>query len=259
MILAIDVGNTNIVIGCMNEKEIFFIERISTNRTKTELEYAVDIRTVLDIYKIRPDAIDGCIISSVVPPITNTLKLAVEKCCGHSPLILGPGLKTGLNIKLDNPTEMGADRVADAVAAMNEYPLPVVIVDMGTATTISVIDKNRQFIGGMIMPGIRVSLDALASRASQLNGVSIEEPKRIIGKNTIDCMKSGLIYGNASAIDGLLERIEEELGEPISIVATGGLCQRVIPHCKHDITIDGNLLLKGLRIIYNKNKNTEEK
>lgn len=254
MILAIDVGNTNIVIGCMDDKEVFFIERISTNRTKTELEYAVDIRTVLQLYHINREEIDGSIISSVVPPITNTLKLAVEKVIHKEPIILGPGLKTGLNIKLDNPSEMGADRVADAVAAMNEYPVPVVIVDMGTATTISVIDNQYRFIGGMIMPGIRVALDALASRASQLNGVSIEEPKKFIGKNTIDCMKSGLIYGNASAIDGILDRIEEELGEEISVVATGGLCSKIIPHCKRKITIDGNLLLKGMRIIYNKNK-----
>ncbi len=254
MILAIDIGNTNIVIGCMDDKEVFFIERISTNRTKTELEYAVDIRTVLQLYHINREEIEGSIISSVVPPITNTLKLAVEKVIHKSPMILGPGLKTGLNIKLDNPSEMGADRVADAVAAMNEYPVPVVIVDMGTATTISVIDNKKQFIGGIIMPGIRVSLDALASRASQLNGVSIEEPKRFIGKNTIDCMKSGLIYGNASAIDGILDKIEQELGEPISVVATGGLCSKIIPHCKRNITMDGNLLLKGMRIIYNKNK-----
>ena len=160
----------------------------------------------------------------------------------------------GLNILLDNPGEMGADRVADAVAALAQYPVPLVIIDMGTATTISVVDDKKHYIGGMIMPGVQISLDALTSRASQLSGISIEEPKKIIGKNTVDCMKSGILYGNAAALDGIIDRIEEELGQKVTVIATGGMSRKIIPHCKRKMILDGDLLLKGLQIIYDKNK-----
>lgn len=254
MILAIDIGNTNIVVGGIDSEETRFIERLSTNRTKTELEYAIDLKNVLDIYHINRTDIDGAIISSVVPQITEVARLAVEKICKKTPLILGPGIKTGLNIALDNPAEMGADRVADAVAAINNYPVPLVIVDMGTATTISVIDENKRFIGGVIMPGVRVSLDALTSRASQLSGISIEEPRNMIGRNTLECMKSGILYGSASAVDGIVDRIETELGEKVTVIATGGMSRRIVPHCRREIIQDENLLLKGLEIIYEKNR-----
>ena len=250
MILAIDIGNTNIVVGCIEEEKIYFIERISTNHTKTELEYAIDLKTILDIHHIKRSAI----ISSVVPQITNAAKLAVEKILKKEPMVLGPGVKTGLNIVLDNPGEMGADRVADAVAALAQYPVPLVIVDMGTATTISVLDDKKRYIGGMILPGVRISLDALTSRASQLSGISIEEPKRLIGRNTVDCMKSGILYGNAAAVDGIVDRIEEELGQKVTVIATGGMSKKIIPHCKREMIWDGDLLLKGLQIIYDKNK-----
>ena len=248
MILAIDIGNTNIVVGCIEEEKIYFIERISTNHTKTELEYAIDLKTILDIHHIKRSEIEGAIISSVVPQITNAAKLAVEKILKKEPMVLGPGVKTGLNIVLDNPGEMGADRVADAV------PVPLVIVDMGTATTISVLDDKKRYIGGMILPGVRISLDALTSRASQLSGISIEEPKRLIGRNTVDCMKSGILYGNAAAVDGIVDRIEEELGQKVTVIATGGMSKKIIPHCKREMIWDGDLLLKGLQIIYDKNK-----
>lgn len=254
MILAIDVGNTNIVVGCIDKEKTYFIERLSTVRTKTELEYAVDFKTVLELYHIKATDIEGCIISSVVPQITNIAKLAAEKIIKKEVMVLGPGVKTGLNIMLDNPGEMGADRVADAVAALAQYPVPLVIVDMGTATTVSVVDEKKRYIGGMILPGVRVSLDALTSRASQLSGVSIEEPKRFIGKNTIDCMKSGIIYGNAAAVDGIIDRVEEELGQKVTVIATGGMSRKIIPHCKREIILDGDLLLKGLLVIYEKNK-----
>ena len=169
-------------------------------------------------------------------------------------MIVGPGVKTGLNILLDNPGEMGADRVADAVAALAQYPVPLVIVDMGTATTISVLDDKKRYIGGMILPGVRISLDALTSRASQLSGISIEEPKRLIGRNTVDCMKSCILYGNAAAVDGIVDRIEEELGQKVTVIATGGMSKKIIPHCKREMIWDGDLLLKGLQIIYDKNK-----
>ena len=254
MILAIDIGNTNIVVGCIDKEKIYLTERISTIRTKTELEYAIDIKTILDIHHINRADIEGAIISSVVPQITFAARLAVQKILKKDAMIVGPGVKTGLNILLDNPGEMGADRVADAVAALAQYPVPLVIVDMGTATTISVLDDKKRYIGGMILPGVRISLDALTSRASQLSGISIEAPKRIIGKNTIECMKSGVIYSNAAALDGIVDRIEEELGQKITVVATGGLARKIVPHCRREILLDEDLLLKGLLIIYEKNR-----
>ena len=181
-------------------------------------------------------------------------KLAAEKILKKDVMVVGPGVKTGLNILLDNPSEMGADRVADAVAAMTLYPVPLVIVDMGTATTVSVVDEKKRFMGGMILPGVQVSLDALTARASQLSGISIEEPRRIIGKNTVDCMKSGILYGNAAAVDGIVERIEEELGQKVTAIATGGMSRKIIPHCKREMIWDGDLLLKGLLFIYEKNR-----
>lgn len=254
MILAIDIGNTNIVIGCINKSKTYFIERLSTVRTKTELEYAVDIKNVLDIYHIKPSEIDGGIISSVVPQVTNVAKLAVEKIIKKEVYVLGPGLKTGLNIKMDQPAQLGADLVADAVAGVAEYPVPLIIVDMGTATTVSVVDRNKTYVGGMILPGVRISLDALTQRASQLSGISIDAPKKVIGKNTIDCMKSGILYSSAGAIDGIIDRMEEELGENCTVVATGGLAKKIIPFCKKEIILDEDLLLKGLWVIYEKNK-----
>ena len=254
MILAIDVGNTNIVVGCIDDRKTYFIERLSTNRTKTELEYAVDLKNVLDIYHIKKPEIEGCIISSVVPQITNIVKLAAEKILKKNAIVLGPGVKTGLNIMMDNPGQLGADQVADAVAGISGYPVPLILIDMGTATTASVVNSKMQYVGGMILPGVGVSLDALTARASQLSGISIDAPRHVIGKNTIECMKSGVLYSNAAALDGIIDRIEEELGEKATVVATGGLAKKIVPHCKREIILDEELLLRGLLIIYEKNK-----
>ncbi len=254
MILAIDIGNTNIVVGCIDDQKTYFIERLSTVRTKTELEYAVDLKTVLDIYHIKGSDIEGCIISSVVPQITNTAKLAAEKILKKEVMVLGPGVKTGLNILMDHPAQLGADLVADAVAGLNEYPVPFIVIDMGTATTVSVVNSKKQYIGGMILPGVRVSLDALTAHASQLSGISIDAPKHVIGKNTIECMKSGVLYSSAAALDGIIDRVEEELGEKATVIATGGLAKKIVSHCKKDIILDEDLLLKGLLVIYKKNK-----
>ena len=254
MILAIDIGNTNIVVGCIDEEKIYFTERLSTVRTKTELEYAVDLKTVLDIYHIKRTDIEGCIISSVVPQITGIAKLAAEKILKKEVMVLGPGVKTGLNIVMDNPGQLGADLVADAVAGLASYPVPLVVIDMGTATTISVVNSKKQYIGCMIMPGVGISLDALTARASQLSGISIDAPRHIIGKNTIECMKSGVLYSNAAALDGIIDRIEEELGEKTTVIATGGLAKKIVPHCRKEIILDEELLLKGLMLIYRKNK-----
>lgn len=254
MILAIDIGNTNIVIGCIENEKPVFIERLSTVRTKTEIEYAVDMKTVLDIYKIKPADIEGGIISSVVPQVTNVAKLAAEKILHKKVLVIGPGIKTGLNLLLDQPGQVGADLVAAAVAGIADYPVPQIIIDMGTATTVTVIDGNKACLGGMILPGVRVSLDALTANASLLAGVGIEAPKKVIGRNTIDCMKSGIVYSNAAALDGIIERIEEELGSKTTVIATGGLAKKIVPHCRKEIHLDEDLLLKGLQIIYEKNK-----
>lgn len=253
MLIAVDMGNTNIVVGCIQGDKTLFVERVSTDQSKTELEYAICFKTVLELYGIKGDEIDGGIISSVVPPLTNIIKEALEKIIGKEIMVVGPGLKTGLNIQMDNPKTVGADLVVDAVAAISEYGAPLTIIDMGTATTVSVVDKDRNYIGGMIIPGIRVSMDSLVNRTSQLPRISFEAPSKIIGTNTIDCMKSGMIIGNAAMIDGIIDRIEEELGYKTTVVATGGLARTVVSACKHEIIQDDGLLLKGLGIIYNKN------
>lgn len=255
MVLAIDIGNTNIVIGCLkSEKEVAFVERLSTDTTKTVLEYAISIKNVLELYKIDARHLDGAIISSVVPPVTNQIRESVEKVTGIEPMVVGPGMKNGLQIKMDNPAQVGSDLIVDAVAAVQEHKPPLIIIDMGTATTISVVDRDKNYIGGMILPGIRVSLDSLISKTSQLSKISLEAPKRLIGKNTIECMKSGVVHGNASCLDGMIDRIEDELGGKATVLATGGLAKVIVPHCKHEIIIDDALLLKGLLVIYLKNK-----
>lgn len=255
MVLAVDIGNTNIVVGCFEDDRIIFTERLSTEHLSTVLEYTVLIKTVLELNGMTPQQFSGCIIASVVPPVTATLRESVASMTGTKPLVVGAGIKTGLRIQLDNPAAVGSDRVADTVAASELYPLPVITVDMGTATTVSVVDENKTFLGGLIVPGVRLSLESLSSRASQLPEISLEPPKKVIGKNTVDCMKSGIIYHTASGIDGVIERIEAELGRPCTVVATGGNAGKIIPYCKRDIILDDTLLLKGLMIIYKKNMN----
>lgn len=254
MILAIDIGNTNIVVGGFENNKVCFIERISTNKRSTALEYTVLIKTVLELNGLKDKHLDGGIISSVVPSVTNLVKDAVVRLTGKPVMVLGPGLKTGLKIKIDNPAQAGADLVAAAVAAVNDYSSPLIVIDTGTATTITVVDKDENFIGGMIMPGLRASLEALTGSTAQLPSISLEAPKKVIGTNTVDCMRSGVIYGTACSIDGAIEQIEQELGYKCNVVATGGLAHVLSPLCKHQITIDDELLLKGLMIIYNKNK-----
>lgn len=254
MILAIDIGNTNIVIGCIDGDECLFVERLSTVRTKTELEYAIDIKSVLDIYHIKRSDLEGGIISSVVPQITTVAKLAVEKILKREVLVVGAGIRTGLNIRIDNPAQLGSDLVVDSVAALAEYPAPLLVFDMGTANTVCVIDRDKNYIGGMIYPGIGVSLDSLTANASQLGGISLEAPEHIIGKNTADCMKSGAIYSSAAAIDGIIDRLSEELEGDVTVIATGGLAGKIIPYCRRKVILDDNLLLKGLAVIYRKNR-----
>ena len=256
MILAIDMGNTNIVIGCVDDNRVYFEERLSTDISKTELEYVVIFKTVLDLYYIDKSNIDGAILSSVVPQLTNIIKSAICKLTGINPLVVGPGIKTGLNLLMDEPKRVGSDLIVDAVAAIKEYGAPIIIIDMGTATTMSVVDSKGNYVGGVIMPGIHAALDSLVSKAAQLSRISIDALGHVIGKNTMDCMKSGILYGNACCIDGMIDRICEELGEnDIKVVATGGLSKVVVSECRHEIILDNELLLKGLQIIYKKNVN----
>lgn len=255
MLLAIDVGNTNIVLGCFDGDTILFRERVSTNQQATDLEYISLIRTALDLNGIRGEQITEAIISSVVPSVTATLRRGIQKFTGCEAMVVGPGIKTGLSIVIDNPAQLGSDLVVDAVAGIHEYPLPLIVIDMGTATTLSVIDSKKRYLGGVIMTGVAVSTDALVSRTAQLPKIAYEAPKHVIGTNTIDCMKSGIMFAGASALDGMIERIEEELGEPCTVVATGGLAGAITPLCRHEgIILDDDLLLKGLRLIYQKNQ-----
>lgn len=254
MILAIDVGNTNIVLGGIDNEKIYFTVRLSTDRFKSSDEYAVLIKNLMELNGYDPADIEGSIVSTVVPALAATLRTALEKITGHSCMVVGSGLKTGLNILIDNPAQLGSDLVVDAVAAIAEYPTPIMVFDLGTANTLSVIDKKGNYLGGMIMPGVVVGVEAISNRASQLPHISLEAPKRLVGTNTIDCMKSGAIYGNAAMLDGIVERVADELGEMPTVIATGGLARVIVPHCREKIICDDNLMIKGLLIVYNKNK-----
>ncbi len=254
MLLAVDVGNTNITLGAFDGERLLFTARLATNTTLTSDQYAYEIKNILSLYhKDLPD-IEDCIIASVVPSVQSAICKALTNLCEVMPLVVGPGVKTGINIRIDNPAQLGADLVVGAVGAIAEYTLPCIFIDMGTASTICAIDKNGSFIGGAICAGVKLTLNALCKNTSQLPYIDIEAPQNVIGTNTVDCMKSGLIYGTAAMIDGIVERMESEIGEPCSIVATGGLSKEIIRFCKTDIIYNENLLLDGLRIIYEKNR-----
>ena len=254
MLLAIDIGNTNIVIGCLKDDEIVFKARIATDRTRTSDQYGVEIKNMLEAFGVSKEEIADCIISSVVPPVFNSVNTGVQKVIGKKPMVVGPGLKTGLNIHMDIPSQVGSDLIVAAVAALAEYPAPLVLIDMGTATTIEVIEPDNVFEGGLIFPGMMVSLNSLTSNTAQLPGISLDKPRHVVGKNTVDCMRSGMMYGTAAMLDGLIDRIAEELGHESTVIATGGLAQFVVPLCKHNMILEKDLLLKGLNILYKKNK-----
>ena len=254
MVLAIDIGNTNIVIGGFENGRILFSERFQTNHKATSLEYAAIFKVTLEIHSISRTELTGGILSSVVPSVTGTVKDAVEKYTGTQVLVVGPGIKTGLRIQVDNPAQQGSDVIVGAVAGAWEYPAPLILIDMGTATTVSVLDQNKTFIGKMILPGVGVSLDALVSRTSQLPRISLDPPKHLIGKNTVESIQGGILYGNAGALDGIIRRIQEELGTVCTVVATGGLAKIILPLCKSPILLDEELLLKGLMLIYERNQ-----
>ena len=253
MILTIDVGNSNIVIGVVKDDNIVFEARIRTDATKTSDEYSVDLKNILDVYGIDRNKIEGGIIASVVPQVLNSLQTAVKKLTGKTCLVVGPGLKTGLNIRLENPNQTGADLVVGCVAALREHKPPMIVVDMGTATTMVVLDKDGALVGGCICPGVKISMDALTERTALLPGLQLDQPKKAIGRNTIDCMRSGIMMGTACMLDGMVERMEQELGYKTTVLATGGIARFVLPMCKTQVIYDKDLLIKGLAALYKDN------
>ena len=253
MILAIDIGNSNIVLGGMEGMDIVFEARIRTDATKTSDEYCIDLKNILDIYGVRRESVEGAIIASVVPQVLNSIKTAVKKLTGKNSMVVGPGLKTGLNIRIDNPSQTGADLVVGAVAALRFHKPPMIVIDMGTATTMMVLDESGAFIGGSISPGVKLSLDALTNGTALLPGLQLDAPRKAIGRNTIDCMRSGIMMAHACMIDGMVERMEAELGSKATVVATGGIAKFVLPMCRTQVLYDKDLLLKGLAILYAEN------
>ncbi len=254
MILTVDIGNSNIVIGGVDGDQIVFEARIRTDVTKTSDEYCVDLKSILDVYDVKPASLEGGIIASVVPQILNSWQTAVKKLTGKQCLVVGPGLKTGLNIKVENPSQTGADLVVGSVAALREHKPPMIVIDMGTATTMVVLDDTGALIGGCICPGVKISLDALTDRTALLPGLQLDQPKRAIGRNTIDCMRSGIMMGNACMLDGMVERMEQELGQKCTVVATGGIARFITPMCKTPMIYDKDLIIKGLAALYRENK-----
>lgn len=254
MLLAIDIGNTNITLGVYDEQVLLFTGRLATDNKTTSDQYAIDIKNILLLHSCDHSDIEDCIIASVVPTVGTAVRKAVSFLCDIMPLEIGPGIKTGLNIKIDNPAQLGADLVAGAVGAINEYTLPCIVIDMGTATTLGVIDENGTYKGGVIAAGVGLTLKALTENTAALPSVSIKAPKSVIGTNTVDCMQSGLVFGTAAMLDGLIDSITEKLGIVPTVVATGGLSHDIIQYCNHDIIYNENLLLEGLREIYERNK-----
>ena len=253
MILAVDIGNSNIVLGGIQGNNIAFEARLRTEPTKTSDEYCIDVKIILDVYGFKPENVEGAIISSVVPQVLNSIKTAIKKLTGKTALVVGPGLKTGLNIRVENPSQTGADLVVGSVAALREHKPPLIVVDMGTATTMSVLDDSGALIGGCICPGVKISLDALTERTALLPGLQLDQPRKAIGRNTIDCMRSGIMMGNACMLDGMVQRMEEELGQKATVVITGGIAKYIAPLCKTPMIYDKDLLLKGLAFLYREN------
>ena len=253
MILAIDIGNTNIVLGGLEEEKILFEARMATDLIKTSDQYCAELKNMLALFEVTPEMIDGSIVSSVVPPVLNSVKTAIRKLTGKTCLVVGPGIRTGLNIRVENPAEVGSDLIVAAVAAIQEYGAPLLLVDMGTATTITAVYASGTFLGGCICPGVKISMEALTGRTAQLPGISLEEPQRAIGRNTRDCMRSGIMFGAAAMLDGLLDRMEAELGVPVKVIATGGIARFVIPLCRRKMIYDRSLMLKGLGLLWRRN------
>ncbi|QNL45585.1 type III pantothenate kinase [Oscillibacter hominis] len=255
MLLAIDIGNSTTSIGLFDQlKELRFLASLDTDSKKTADQISVDLMNLFTLYHYSVSDVTGAIFCSVVPPMNFMMEKALARLLGKPPMMVGPGVRTGLNIRMEIHSQLGADIVADAVSALAKYPVPAVVIDMGTATTIGLISADRTYQGGLLLPGVRISLDALSDHAAQLPDISLQHPKSLIGKNTEDCMRSGIVYGTAAMIDGIVQRIEEQLGQPVTVVATGGNAPVIVRYCKTDIIYDKYLLMEGLWQIYQKNK-----
>ena len=253
MILVTDIGNTNIVFGVFDGDRLVFESRVDTNRHRMADQYSVIIMQIFDLYGVDKGDIDGAVISSVVPPVSDQLKLSVQKLLGITPLMVGAGVKTGVDIRIDDPSTLGADMACGAAAAKELYPLPCIVIDLGTATKVFAVDKNGAMIGGIIAPGVKISLEALAGGAASLPMISLEGHTPVIGTNTVDSMRSGALYGHAGMLDSFIDRFQEELGEA-TVVATGGFIHVLKDYCKHKFVVNPQLVMDGMRIIYNKNK-----
>ncbi len=254
MLLAIDMGNTNITIGVYENETLKFEVRLATDRTRTSDQYAIELKDVLRLHNCSPTDIDGAIISSVVPEISFILRSAIKKAFGVEALMLSEGIETGLEIAIDTKSSIGDDLIAASVGAKAKYKMPCLVIDMGTATKIIVLNENGAFCGCTIAPGMGISLEALSSGTSQLPRISFSAPQSTIGKNTVECMQSGLIFGNAAMLDGMTKRICAETDYDAKVVATGGYCKYVVGYCEQEIEYDKNLVLDGLMEIYKMNK-----
>lgn len=253
MILVFDIGNTNVTVGVYKNDTLLFISRLHTKRQLTKDQYVMELAEILKLNHVDPSFFKGAIISSVVPSITNLFKYAIKQLIRKDPLILNLNLKLDLPINIRYPETLGADLICSAVAALNKVGAPCIVIDLGTATTFSVIDKNKSFIGCSIVPGLKTSFDSLISQTELLSVIDFDIPTKIIGNDTSSSVNSGLIFGTASMIDGLCARIENELGYKCNTIATGGFSKRIIKYCNRNIDLSDNLVLEGLNIIYNKN------
>ena len=250
MLLVIDVGNTNITLGIFRGEEVVATFRLTTKQSRTSDEYGVAICNLLEHRDIRLKDIEDIIIASVVPDIMYSLTSALVKYFDKTPLVVGPGIRTGLNIRIDNPAQTGADLVVGCVAALKLEKPPLIVIHLGTATTLMVLDQNGAMIGGSICPGIRISMEALTQRAALLPGLQLDAPKRTIGRNTVECMRSGIMVGAAAMLDGMVARMEEELGAKATVIATGRIGQYVVPLCKTPMRYERDLVLQGLAALY---------
>ena len=253
MILTIDVGNTNVVLGCVEDGVVVSRSRLATNTSDLPNDYAMKMRQSFAFDSIDYHEFEGAILSSVVQQVNRAIRSAVRKLTGLECIIVGAGIKTGVNVKIDDPGTLAGDLITGTVGALSMYKPPIIIVDMGTATTIVAVDKDGAYIGGAIVPGVNLSFEALSQGTSLLPNISIEAPRKCIATNTVDSMKSGAVFGTAAMVDGMIDRMEEELGQSATVVATGGLSGGIIPYCKHEIKHEPDLLLKGLAILYQKN------